>query len=78
MFWYVTFKNNVAVFVNSCNGNLQRIKVRDANDYNFSYNAVVNSVIFERIKREQSLEIGFFEFVPQILELLRATELGQK
>lgn len=54
---------------------LQQIRIRDANEYQFNYSALIDSMIFEKMKQEQSLEISLGEFKPQVLELLKLTEL---
>lgn len=53
---------------------LQRIKARDVNDYRFNYCVDVDEAVFAKIKRDQCLDIDFFELKTQILDLLRLTE----
>ncbi|KAF2885082.1 hypothetical protein ILUMI_21085 [Ignelater luminosus] len=53
--------------------NAMKVKVRDASDYSFNYTALIDWPTFDKMKREQSLDIAFDEFQPQIVELLKQT-----
>ncbi|KAF5291782.1 hypothetical protein FQA39_LY14270 [Lamprigera yunnana] len=50
-----------------------KMKVRDACQYSFNYTTVIDWMKFDIMRKEQSLDITFNEFQPQIIDLLNQT-----